>query len=420
MSTTPIFLNGKEASAAAFQKALLDVQNLGSDVLRSLNSDQIDTLISFNVRLEAINARRTRAARVTAPEQAVKFVVSDFTDINQANTVATVRADSAVVSLKERAVPAKAVIQSNTFSANIGSIEALDSAQTIMRVSTFDRSIPTGTFNITLVTALTLNQFIIDTVASPSTPSISVSVSSDGLTFTPATRVAVSGFVVNVWLPSTLVKYIKVQITPAMPDELNGNSFTFGITDFNAQATEYFLRSDFMSKVVQFSPKSEFVIFNAEPDPNIQYYMAVWIQGQSQAPFVEINSGDAIHIGTAVDSTVTTSIGNPSFLSVISDHLYPSTLVVREGGIKARVALGLSPEDPNIASLQDEYVTVIPGSIEGNLVLLRANGMYNAPRTFDVSYVYGPPLVNVQLKVRLTTNNAATTPIFTGASLDEK
>lgn len=420
MASTPLFVNGQQASASVFAKALEAVQNLGSQVLEDLTSAQIDTLVEFNKRLESINARRNRAARVIAPEQAVKFVVSDFTDIDQSDTIATVRADSAAVSLKERAVPAEAVILSNTFSANKGSVEALDAAQTIMSVSTFDGTVPTGTFNITLVTALTLNQFIINIVATPSAPTISVSVSSDGLTYIPATQVSVNGYVVTVWLASTLVKFIKMQITPAMPDELNGNSYTFGITNFSAQATEYYLRSDFLTKVMQFEGNSEYVVFNAINSPNIQYYLSVWPEGSSQAPFVEVNPGDAVQLGLLQQSTVITSSGSPNVLAQIPSDLYPSTLTVMEGQTKRKVALGLLPSDPKLSELQHEYVTAVPNSTGYALELLSASGSYSPPRTFLVSYVYGPQLINVQLKARLTTDDAATTPVFTGASLDEQ
>jgi hypothetical protein len=103
--------------------------------------------------------------------------------------------------------------------------------------------------------------------------------------------------------------------------------------------------------------------------------------------------------------------------------LYPSTVSVIETTIGftgiTRIAPGLSPHDPNLDNLQDEYVVIVPTSTGYNIQLLNAERRHNPPRTFNVSYVYGPPLVNFQLKVRLTTSDDATTPLFTGASLDE-
>jgi hypothetical protein len=392
MSSTPVFVNGQQASASAFMAALEAIQALGSGVLQNLTTAQTDTLVEFNKRLEAINARRTRTARIVAPEQSVKFVVSDFTDIDQVDTVATIRANSSMVTLKEKAVPAEATVQSIIFTANKGSIESLNSAQSIMRVSTFDGSIPTGTFSITLAKALTLNQFIIDIVPSPSTPTITVSVSSDGVTYTSATQVIINSYVVNVLLPSTLVKYVQIQITPAMPDDLNGDSYTFGVTDFSAQATEYYLRSDFLSKIIQFYANSEFVIFNAPTDSNILYYLSIWEDGTQQTPFIEINPGDAVQVGTSVNSTVTTTTGTSNFLAELPASLYPNTLQVSENGNAKTVAFGLMPEDNNLSNMQHEYVTVIPDFIGYSLQLLSSNGNYNAPRTFTISYVSGEPL----------------------------
>lgn len=116
-------------------------------------------------------------------------------------------------------------------------------------------------------------------------------------------------------------------------------------------------------------------------------------------------------------------MGNPNVLAVAPLNLYPSSVSVVETttgftGI-TRMASGLSPLDPNLSSLQDEYVVIVPTSINYSIQLLNAAQQYNPPRTFDVSYVYGPSLVNFQLKVRLTTSDDATTPLFTGASLDE-
>lgn len=391
MSSTPVFVNGQQASASAFMAKLEAIQELGSDVLQSLNSAQKNTLVELNRRLEAIRSRNTRAARITSPGQAVKFVVSDFTEIDQNDTVATVRADSSIVTLKERAIPAEAVIQSNIFSANKGSIEALSAAQTIMRVSTFDNTIPIGTFFITLAEALMLNRFIIDIIPTPSTPTIAVSVSTDGVTYTSASKVIVNGYVVNVWLSSTLVKYIQVQITPAMSDNLGGDFYTFGITNFSAQATEFYLRSDFLSKVLQFTANSEYVVFNAVADPNILYYISIYIDGSLQAPFTEIIPGDIIQIGYSQNTLITTTTSAPNFLMELPASLYPSTLQVTENDIPMRIAFGLSPVDPNVGNLQHEYVIASTDYMGYNLELLNSSGNYDAPRTFNVSYVSGQP-----------------------------
>lgn len=420
MSTpsTNVFTLGQEASASKFMTALENLQVQGASALNTIELARTETLIEFERKFTAIAGRRTRASRILSPEQAIKFVMSDFSDIDQANTVCTIRADSASVSLRERAEPAEAVIKTNNFSANKGTIQALNSAQTILRVGTDDFSIPTGQFDITLVTPLTLSQLVVDIVATPSQPSVAILVSRDGITYTSATSVTLSGFVITAQLPSMEVLNIRIQITPAMPDNLNGNTFTFGITNFDAQATTYQLRSDLLTKTLQFSPQSEFVTFKANPDHRIQYYLSVYEVGTAPAPFVEVNSGDSIHLGTSINQMVTTTPSVPYFLGFVPSNVYINTLSVTENGVPMRIAPSLLPTDPNVLDLQHEYVVLIPTSIGYDLALLNASQHYNPPRTFVVSYVYGPTIVNVQLKARLSTTDDATSPVFTGASLN--
>lgn len=419
-----VFQLGQEASKSAFVAALTTLQAQGTKVIGTLEIARLDSLVEFDRRLQAINARRIRAWRIVNQEQAVKFVVSDFTDIDQANTTGTVRADSTSVSLKERAVPAEAVIKSKVFSSNKGTVEALDAAQTILRVHTDDGTTPTGQFDIELVTALTINQLVIDIVATPSAPTILVSSSVDGLTYTSADKVAINGYRINVWLPSQEVRFIRMQIIPSHPDDLNGTSWTFGITNFGAQATEYHLRSELLTRTIRFAPKSEFVVFEATADPNIQYYLSVNASTEVSGPFVEINPGDSVHIGTLVDETITT---NPSFaqgmIAVLPLTTYLNTIVVKEviGGnkVEMRFAPGLIQTDPNRTYLLHEYVGLSKTSVGYNLMLVRADGVYTTPRTFEVSFVFGPALVDVKMKVRLSTNDKGTSPVFHGAALDE-
>lgn len=414
-----VFQLGQEASKSAFVAALTALQTQGAGVLQVLETARLDTLVEFDRRLQSINGRRIRAWRVGPPEQAVRFVLSDLSDIDQANTTGTVRADSASVSLRERAEPADAVIKTNNFSSTKGTIEPLDSAQTILRVHTDDGSVPTGQFDIELVTPLTLNQFTINIVSSPSSPTIVVTVSTDGLTFTSATQVSINAYQITVWLPATEVRFIRMQITPSHPDDLNGNTFTFGVTDFSAQAAEFHLRSEFVSKVLQFSPQSEVIVLDAPDDANIQYYLSLFAVGNPTAPFVEINPGDAVQIGTPVTTTITTNPSFPSLLGILPSNTYLSTISVKEGSTSLKIAPALSATDPHLTQLVHEYVGWDVTSIGYTLELIRGDGNYNPPRTFTVSYIEGPAVVNVQLKARLSTIDKAVSPIFRGATLDE-
>lgn len=415
-----VFQMGKEGSASTFMTALRAVQSTGTTAIDNMVVARQETLVEFNRRTMAVNGRRTRAGRSVSAQQSLKFVVSDFTDIDQANTVATVRADSASVSLKERSQPAEAVVSAQTFSSNIGSIASLNSAKTILSVTVPDGSgAPVGQFDITLLNALTLNHFIIDIVATPSTPTIVVSVSNDGITYTSATNTALSGYRLNVWLTPQELKYIRVQVTPALPDNLGGNTYTFGITDFSAEAIEFHLLSDFFTKTLTFNPKSQYVTLDAPDNPNIQYYLSVFPTGDPATPFVEVNPGDLIAIGTLVQETITTSVGNPNVLASLPNDVYQSTIQVMEHGTELKLAPGLSPTDPNRTLLQNEYVAVDASSAGYTLQLVNGSDQFYPPRTFAISYVYGPPTVSVQLRVRLTTTDRAVSPVFQGASLDE-
>lgn len=424
MSTEPsnvtVFQLGQEASASTFIGALDAIQHQGTVAIDALITARTETLVEFNRRTSAINNRRVRTGRAISPQQAIKFVVSDFSDIDQANTIATVRADSASVSLKERAVPAEASVKSKVFSSNIGSIESLDTAQSLLSVTVNDSDpIPTGQFDIELVVPLRLNQFIIDIIATPSTPTIKVTISTDGLSYTSATKVALNGYRVNVWITPQEVRFIRVQITPALPDNLNGNTYTFGITDFTAQATEFHLASDFFTKTLQFSPKSAFISLDAVENPNIQYYLSIYPTGDIAAPFVEMNPGDLVSIGSEVSSTIITTPSNPEILGILPESTYPSTIQVTEAGNGLLLAPGLSASDPNLSRLQNEYVSIDSVSTGIELRLVNGSGHFYPPRTFVISYVYGPALVSVQLRVRLSTSDRAISPVFQGASLDE-
>lgn len=424
MSTSPVnitvFQPGQQGSASTFMDALGAIRTQGTTAIDNLIVARQETLVEFNRRTMAINNRRVRAGRSLSAQQAIKFVVSDFSDIDQANTVATVRADSASVSLKERAQPSEAIVKTTAFSSNVGSIESLNAAQSIFSVTVPDGTgAPVGQFDIELLNALTLNHFIIDIVATPSTPTILVSVSNDGIAYTPGTDVALSGYRINVWLTPQELRFIRIQITPALPDNLGGNTYTFGITDFDAEANEFHLLSDFFTKTLTFTPKSEFVTVDAVTDPNIQYYLSIYPSDEAATPFVEMNPGDLIQIGQLSTTTVTTSTSNPDLLGYLPAEVYLSTISVTEAGVELKLAPGLSPTDPKVANLQNEYVAIDANSTGYTLQLVNGSGQFYPPRTFVVSYVYGPEFVNVQLRVRLSTADKAVSPVFQGASLDE-
>lgn len=419
------FQIGEEASKEALLQALSEIQTQGTGVLATLERARLASLVEFDRRNSAIAGRRTRALRVPIIHQSVRFIVSDFVDIDQTGTTGTVRADSNAATLKERAIPAEAVIKTNQFTTNTGTAESLDTNGTILQVHTLNGTIPTGQFDITLTAPLTLNQMVIDIVSTPSAPAIAVFQSADGLTYIESTQVALSGNRITAWSSSQETKFIRVQITPSHPDELNGDTYTFGITNFVASSSDYNLRSELVTRLISFTPESLYVSFDAPVDSNIQYYLSL-SQTSQIVPFIEVNSGDQILIPGAAQIAATNIAVNSSGLiaQTIPSDIYLSTLVIKEivSGlpIQVNLAIGLSSTDVNRTKMGKEYVTVSlgSGSSAGQIHLVRADGSYNTSRRFNVSFVHGPQNIKALLKVRLSTDDRATTSIFRGASLD--
>src|SRR4051812_11883592 len=96
---------GEEASKSTFLEALKVIQTQGTGVLATLENARLASLVEFDRRNSAISGRRSRALRVPVIQQSVRFIVSDFIDIDQTGTNGTVRADSNAVTLRERAIP---------------------------------------------------------------------------------------------------------------------------------------------------------------------------------------------------------------------------------------------------------------------------------------------------------------------------
>lgn len=420
-----VFQIGEEASKSVFLETLSELQTQGTGVLATLEEARLASLVEFDRRLSDINGRRTRALRIPIVQQSARFIVSDFNDIDQTGTTCTVRADSNAVTLRERSVPTEAVIKTTQFTTNTGTIEALDSTNKILQVSTLGGATPTGQFDIELTESLTLNQLIIDMVATPSQPAIDISVSADSLTYTEATQIALSGYRITAWSPSQETKFIRLQITPTHPDDLNGNTYTFGITNFVASASDYNLRSELITRLITFTPQSLYVMFDTEADPNIQYYISLSQPGQI-VPFVEVNAGDNILIPGANQITSTgVSINSAGLFSQsIPSNIYLDTLIIQEvvGGnlVQVNIAPDLSHTDANRTKLAKEYVGIQlgSGSSAGSIYVIRADGSYNPSRRFNLSYAYGPQQIMAMLKIRLSTDDRETSPIFRGASLD--
>lgn len=295
-----LFQMGEEARQTKMQAALDELRQDGQDVIDSMLRQQHDVLLSFDRRLGALNARRTRASRVAAPGVVARFLVSDMSDIEQGETSAAVRVDAGVATLHERGAHSQLVLRSTKFSASAGTVEQFG---TLYRVHTDNGQRPTGTFDVELVTPVELTMVVFDIAAVPSGSQIRVQASADGLEFKEAASVAISGYRVTAWLPQVEAKFLRINILPSHADGLGGTSFTFGITAINALSASFHLRSELLSRPILFSPRSRSVRLAAANEPGLAYYLSLVEPGQ-QDQFLEARPGVAFPLPGVSDVEV--------------------------------------------------------------------------------------------------------------------
>jgi hypothetical protein len=414
MSTTPSILNGQESSATLVNQTFAGLQAQGAAVLALLTNIQLTTLVDYGQCLTAVQSKQQRAARVKATEVAGLFVVSDLDSINQGLTTATVRVDTASATLRERHLPATALVTSTAFSASNGLVNSLNQDQTLFSVNS--STTPTGTFTLQLQQAVTLSVLTIDVVAMSSSPTVTVQVSSDGLVYTPANTVALNGSVLNAWFGNTEVLYIQIVLTPAQPDSMGGNIYTFGITDFSATTVSYNLVSDIYFKTLTLAPESQNLLFRAQGTGSLLYNLLL-SDGTDPASYLAVTDGSVVPVpGVASVTTADVAIGTGGVLAiVIPGTVYPNSLSVLDttANVLLPVIVGLSPADPNLASL-NRTVAVLNGA---TITILPVPG--SLTDVFTVSYLAGPASISATLLVHLSTTDRTQTPVFNGASLEE-
>ena len=69
---------------------------------------------------------------------------------------------------------------------------------------------PVGTFDLELDPPLNLSLLSFDVVSTPSTPEVSVGVSENGVTFSPAASLALNGYRINAWLAPATVRFVRL------------------------------------------------------------------------------------------------------------------------------------------------------------------------------------------------------------------
>jgi len=414
------FQLGEEASRGKLVTQLETIRAQGETALSQIERKRLETLVTFERRLSAMNGRRHRANRVLAARTAARFVVSDFLTVDQALTTATVRADAQAVTLRERQTPSAATVARKRFSVSHGTAELMDTNNSLYRVYTDDGTTPSGTFELELVEPLPLALLVFDLAAMPSEPSISVEVSSTGTTYVPATGTSLNGYRLNAWLPSMTVRFIRVRLTPSHPDTLGGRTYTFGLMAFSGSATEFHLLSELVTRPIAFHPNTTKVRLNAEPTPGLTYFLAF-----GEGGFVEVRPGQVVEVpGMQAVTAHNVDLATP--LTGLLVHAFPDdahleTLRCTQDGSSdvIRIAPGMQHDPERDAHLVHKYLGTSAVAEGRQLFFIHNVLSENAGETFTLRYVTGPAQVMVRLKVQLQTSDRTSTPVFRGAVLEE-
>ena len=136
--------------------------------------------------------------------------MSDFLGTDQAQTTGSVRIDSASATLRERAESGQINIKSTRFSTSSGPIQKAGDLYQVVSDSP-----PVGTFDLELDPPLRLSLLSFDVVSTPSTPEVSVGVSENGVTFSPASSLALNGYRINAWLVPATVRFVRLAVRGA-------------------------------------------------------------------------------------------------------------------------------------------------------------------------------------------------------------
>ena len=148
-----------------------------------------------------------------------------------------------------------------------------------------------GTFDLELDPPLNLSLLSFDVVSTPSTPEVSVGVSETGVTFSPASSLALNGYRINAWLVPATVRFVRLVISPTHPDTLGGSVYTFGLTSVSGWTIDFHLRSEWVSKPVLARPHSLFWKFLADSDPGLSYFLSLGTQAAQQ-----VSPGDVVSV----------------------------------------------------------------------------------------------------------------------------
>jgi hypothetical protein len=178
----------------------------------------------------------------------------------------------------------------------------------------------------------------------------------------------------------------------------------------------YNLVSDIYFKTLTLAPESQNLLFRAQGTGSLLYNLLL-SDGTDPASYLAVTDGNIIPVpGVISVTTADVAIGTGGVLAiVIPGTVYPNSLSVLDTTANALlpVIVGLSPADPNLASL-NRTVAVLNGA---TITILPVPG--SLTDVFTVSYLAGSASISATLLVHLSTTDRTQTPVFNGASLEE-
>lgn len=370
--TTTRFTDGTTGSESQVAQAFTELRLQGQSSIDELVVLRENTLLLFNNALSELNGKRVKINRLPEVGIAAKFLTSDLQDINQSITTASVRADSNSFSLRERSAPGETIVNQVRFSASEGTIQALQVPQTgssgnlgaLYRVATATGTAPVGTFDIQLLDQVSISLVIFDMMNTPSSAQIQAFISQNGINFIPADSVTRNGYRLAAWFTPQEIKYIRITITPALPDILGGSVFTFGLTDLHAFSVQYHLRSDVYTNQIVIAPRSASLKFSTLSTPGLLYFLSL-----AGNPALEITPGQIIPIpGTSTFTNVNAGLLAPAGSAWIASHAYivGNTVLDSNGNLQTVTAIAGSGTSDTVAPSTVDPLTAVANASAGN------------------------------------------------------
>lgn len=395
-----------ESSKTAVMNLFRDLASVGQSVMDDIEAVRVNTLLGFEQFLSQANMLRTRVDRLCGNGMLGRFVVPDFNGVDIPHTSASLRSDAGAATLKERGTFVASPVKEVRFSADKGTYQSLNNTYKVMSTD----GIPTGTFEVEYISPIMGNLVVFDLVTAAADVAVTVTGITPDLAELPAENVSRNGYRVSAWLSRQSIKALRISVTPTHADVAGGMGYTFGLTDLNSSSLTYHLAADLVFKPITVRPRTPKAIFRAPKDDGLSYFL----------------SFDGVNYAEVLPNTEVALPGFGSFSG--------TGLGLNGGGTIQGVDLGLHPilRAVKVTDDQGNQLPVVcnlhagdtPKSrciiVSGSTLTLKPfNAGTDGSKTFNVSFNSGPNALQVWLKVKLSSDTNISTPVFTGASLEE-